>query len=90
MKALNIFSKILVILGVGVGFMVGHGVYAYFINKPNLTLRSMTKLGVNPLENNTLFFRYFEISDYLGGHFYFPGANILGNESFTYRVKTHE
>ncbi|NLC28490.1 MAG: hypothetical protein GX780_06925 [Campylobacteraceae bacterium] len=90
MKALKIFSKVMVTLGIGLGFVVAHGVYTYCVNRPSVKLGNITKLGGNPLENNTLYFRYFEFSDYMSGHFYFPGAQLLGHESFTYRVKHNE
>lgn len=90
MKPLKIFSKMLIVLGIGLGFVVGHGFYAYCFNKPVVKLGKITKLGGNPLENNTLYFRYFGINDYMSGHFYFPGAQLLGHESFTYRVKHNE
>ena len=90
MKSLHVFRNIVILLGSGMVFMFIHGMWSSFVYEPTIQFRSLTALGGNPFENNTLYFRHFEISDYMSGHFYYPGAPLLGHESYTYRVKHYE
>lgn len=90
MNALPVFRNIVILLGGGVVFMLFHGVWVSMTHDPSTQFRSLATLGGNPFENNTLYFRHFEISDYMSGHFYYPGSPLLGHESYTYRVKHHE
>jgi hypothetical protein len=90
MKSLGVFKKVAILLGAGVVFMLFHGFWVSMTHDPNTQFRSLATLGGNPFENNTLYFRHFEISDYMSGHFYYPSAPLLGYESYTYRVKHHE
>lgn len=90
MRALNIFKKILIILSIGVVLVLTDGIWRTYTYKPSLQMRTLTALSGNPFENSTLYFRHFELSDYMSGHFYYPGAPLLGYESYTYRVKHYE
>jgi hypothetical protein len=87
MKPLRVFLAISILLGGGMVAAVGHGVWSRVTHPSSVSMYALTGLGGNPLENNTLYFRHFECSDYMSGHFYYPSAPLLGHESFIYRVK---
>ncbi|MBE0497173.1 MAG: hypothetical protein IBX45_12215 [Campylobacterales bacterium] len=90
MKELRVFKNIVILLVSGTVLMVVHGIWSKISHTPSTQMRSLTTLGGNPFENSTLYFRYFELSDYMSGHFYYPGAPLLGHESYTYKVLHHE
>jgi len=86
MRPLALFSKLLLFVVLLVPILALHGAWKNSAYTKNLTTSEVGLAG-NPLQNNTIYFRYFEYSDFFSAHQFFPSSPILERESFLYSVK---
>ncbi|MCK9336543.1 MAG: hypothetical protein M0P43_01800 [Arcobacteraceae bacterium] len=85
MKTVTNFFRLNIAFLLLIVVLIGHSIYLSN-TMPRLThLTQQTGLIGNAYQNNTLYFRHFEYSDYFSGHFYYPSSPLLESEAFIYK-----
>lgn len=85
MRYVTIFFKLNIAFFAISILLIGHGIYLSNTMPYKTHLGFFTGLNGNAYQNNTLYFRHFEYSDYFSGHFYYPSSPLLESEAFIYR-----
>lgn len=82
MTRVKIFFSISAVLLVLLSFIT---IDTFMKEEKNITY-STTLTGI-PYSSDTLFLRYAGLNGYFSGHYSYPGAYIMQNESFVYSIK---